>query len=291
MAIQAVGPLNHYLTEDLSANVTRLNRKALAANVLEKICWVAFLAIVGVIFAVSYAGITLTGSLPLVMVGLALSGPLFGLAASHLNIRTRAFSQQAEGEQKVLDKLGEISGWEEGEVRQFFLQQHLDITKLPLRPLQQKEPERPHKALLPLIARFMYMQELSEKAEEMAQRNLHLEPQQSIEETQKRILRLTSRQIGWKQHEHEAIPRALEAALLLQEIENPQMDVSLNDLGTFRAKSFEERMFNRDFPPVSDEYFVFHPANRRLPLTLQGIEEDMSPSTLRGKLFPQPIRA
>src|SRR3990167_8870746 len=117
--------LNHYLHEMPATSASRLRNKALAINVLEKISWVAFFAIMAAIFTVSYAGLSLTGSLPLVLVSMALCSPLLGLAASQLNTWSFGYAKKAELEEGVNTDLKAIAHWKTREIEGFFREHNL----------------------------------------------------------------------------------------------------------------------------------------------------------------------
>lgn len=304
MGVQAVGnlPLNHYFNEIPEKSASSLRCKALALNVLEKISWVAFLAIMATIFTVSYAGISLTGNLPLILVAMVLFTPIFAVGASQFNIMSSGYAQKAAIEEGVTNELKLIAKWKTPEIEQFIREQGLHLDLIPLDALKQKNENEPLCALLPLIARFNFLHRLENDTERASKEKLahriedeiaeaETEREKPIEESQKRLIRLANRQIAWRQHELEAIPRGLDAAVMLHIIQNPTLlDLTLTKIGEFRAKSYDERMFDRHFAPINDEYFAFHKDLHRPSLTLAEIEQDMAPRALRLKLFPLAIR-
>jgi hypothetical protein len=282
MPVQSTS-LNHYLHEVPKNTASRLRCKALALNTLEKISWIAFVAIMATIFTLSYAGMSLTGSLPMILVGMALFSPLLGIGAAQFNACRVRYMRRAEIEEGVAAELSAIAGWGTREIEGFFREHNLRLDRVPLNVLRQKNSAEPLRALLPLIARFRFLHRLEVDAE-MASRNLLTQRGNGAEDEQQRVIRLAIRQFAYKKHELEAIPRGLDAAILLQLIENPNMELSVGDIGTFRAKGKDERQFDRD--EGHDEYFVFHSNLNRRPITLREIDADMAPRTLRLKLFP-----
>lgn len=291
MSVQAPASprLNHYFYEVPEKTAASLNRKALAFSVLEKISWVAFVAIIAAVFTVSYAGIAMAGNLPLVMVGMALASPILALAASQLHLTASGYAKRAAIEESVAKELRAIADWGPPQIQNFFQENGLRAGLPHLYPFS---------LLLPLIARFKFLDNLRRNLEtssreklahsierDIAQSEVRLG--KPIEENHKRLIRLANRQIAWTQHEHEAIPRALDAAVMLHIIENPTLELGLTDIGQFLAKTFEERKFDQEFEPRNDDYFRFHPSLNRRPITLAEIEQNMEPSVLRIKLFPR----
>lgn len=272
-------PLNHYLTEIPEKNAFKLKCKSFALNVLEKISWVAILAIMAVVFTVSYGGIVLTGNMPLIFAGMALSTFFFGAAIMSLKTKATHFAMLAETEGRVAIQLQKISGWKTPQIEQFLRDQGIDPAQIPLAPLKRLNSNEPLSALLPLIARFNHLKECAVHYEERAQVNLN-------KQYEDRHLQLESRQIGWQHHEQRAIPHALDAAILLQIMREPTRNLSITNLGSYRAKTFDERSFDRLYAPVNDNYFVFHPNLQRPPLTLQQVERDLQPHALHRLLFP-----
>lgn len=273
--------LNHYSCEIPEKTAAGLRRKEFMFKTLEKISWVAFVAIIATVFTISYAGIAMTGNLPLVLVGMSLISPVLGLVATQLNLKATGYAKRAEIEEGVAKELRAIGV---DQIQDFLRENGLNSNLEP-------------SLLLPLIARFNYLHKLSVNTERASREKLTRSIENDIvqaearlgkpiEENQKRFIRLANRQIAWNQHEQEAIPRALDAAVMLQIIQNPTLELSLADIGHFLAKSFEERAFDRQFEPRNDDYFRFRTAGRQ-PLTLAEIEQDMSPRALRLKLFSQ----
>lgn len=289
--------LNHYLIESPSQAASSLRRKALSWSVLEKICWVAIVAITAVVLTISYSGIVLTGSLPFVVggIGVVAIGAAFGV--SKFRILSDQYSSQYEIEHGVERELNAIANWTTPQIQQFLQEERLDVNQIPLDALKQKEKDEPLRALLPLIARFKYYKSVAEdlgkksredlggKIEERI-RNKEIQDGKPTPEDIKRRIRLINRQIAWERHELGAIPKALEGALLLNLMQMPTLELSLSDLGECRAKSFEERMFDRIYEPRNDDYFVFHANLNRAKLSLTEIEQNMEPRALRIQLFP-----
>lgn len=280
MSVAAVR-LNDYLTETPESTAAKLSNKALAFNVLEKIFWVAFLAILGVVFTASYAGVALTGHLPLALTGATLLTPCLGFfIAAPLNAHASECTRDAELEESVNREFIAISNWKTPEIEQFFRDHHLNINLLNLDLLRRKNPEEPLCALLPLIARFRVIHRLETKVEQASRAVLASQ----VEKNHKRLISLHEHQVAYIRHECEAIPLGLDAALLLHLIENPHWKFRIADLGTYRAKHKDERCFDRE--RGNDDYFIFNSDLNRQPITLAAIEQDMAPRALRLLLFP-----
>jgi len=145
--------------------------------------------------------------------------------------------------------------------------------------LRQINPKEPLRALLPAIASYNYFcnQVITHLKEH--DDNLY----NKIEDP---TLHYEGRRIGWKKLEFEAIPAALQAAFILQIISQPTLQVKLGDLGTCRAKEFDQRRFDQLLDGM-DEYFVFKDGMRPA-LTFTSLQEMVAKQDydgLRAKLF------
>lgn len=281
MSVQSVSPLplNHYFHEIPAASASAFRCKALTLSVLEKISWIAFLAIMAIIFTVSYAGISPAGHLPMVLVSMALIAPLIGLGASQLNIKSLQYNNLAKIEEGVAAELRKIAHWGISEIETFLTEQNLNLTPSSRDALRQKNPETPLRALLPLIARFKFLYQHETNTVDASRREL-------TRPINDRFLRLTNRQIAYAKYEGEALPAGLDAAVLLQIIQHPTLELSLKEICTLVTKTYEERNFDRMYgPDDSNAYCVFN-ASTHLPLSLDDLEHNLSPRELRRLLFP-----
>ncbi len=301
-------PLNHLVTDlyhkDLKASevlekkIFWLNVKATLFSTLEKVCYVALVALIGTVFAVSYNLLTLTGVGPIVMAGLIITSPLFMSLASKLAHLGQVYSALAEAETRVNLKLRQIENWSLEDVKQFFTEHSLDFDRVPLERLQSLDEKHPEKLLLPMIARF---EMLNDSLNEVLKTNREL-PQKleegfakqaseghKVSQADKQQLRYESQKGRWKRLESIAIPFALNAAALLHLIENPKdtkVDVVLGKdipgLGHCVPRSWGARMFAKESPDYNDDYFVFQPKLKRKPLKFTQIEENKyNPTNLR----------
>lgn len=297
MAVQAIDrqtPLNQFLIDDVADTAAALNRKAIFYGIVEKVSQVAILAIIASIYFVSYSSIALTGTLPLVFVGLTFSTIFFVWVMSQFRIYANKYSQSAEFEEKVAAHLEQIKDWGTDRVLQFLRDEGLQPERIPVQMLRRLNEQEPFKALLPLIARYQLFKESAAEMQKEAIDALAFKIEQDIreaealrgpiDEIQKRTMRLYARDTYYRKYEHEAIPRALEAAYLLQIIQDPTKQDDILSLGEFRSKGFDERMFDRNYQPRNDYFFVFFNAQRN-PITLGEIEQDPMPSRLRQRLF------
>lgn len=297
---------NHYLDDNPAVTASSLKYKVFAVNLLEKISWVAILALSALVLTISYSGIVLTGALPYVMAGVGITTIISAWAVTKLRVWSNTCNYQLTVETKVAEQLKQIEQWRTPEITQFLQEQQIDIQQIPLPILEHKNRQEPLCALLPLIARFKFLKSEFEKIERVSQDNLTFqiernleqrdielrrESKKSLTETQKREMRTLNRRLTWIQRELNAFPLSLDAAVLLEIMQHPDQEFKLADLGDYRCKSFEERVFDRTYEPRNDHYFVFETALNRPPLTFTEIEENHEPRALRFKLFPNEIRA
>lgn len=290
--------------EGLEKRISSLKNKAFAFDLLSKISIVAILAIAGTILFVSYAAVTLPGGL---MAAIALSSPFFGWGITKCKIVSSQYLKQAELQNQVLLKFREIAHWKTPEIAQFIRQQGLIFEQIPLEGLRQLNPEEPHLPLLPLIATVNYLKEKSQQIADIAIREIpqleegfvrQEEEGHQIDREIKQKLSFEARDLSWRRYEQGAIPLAIQAANLLELIQNPTKPYELETftleiphLGSCRPRSFAERTWGQMNPyRKDDDYFFFEEANRA-PLTFEEIKEsDLDPSRLRLILFPREVR-
>ncbi len=301
-------PLHQYVTESSEKNFLNLKCKAITYKALEIISWVAFVVIMATVFSLFYTGVVLTGAPAYLMVGLIISTAFLPHFATKFSVNSFQYSSKAETEGRVMMHLKKLldDNWDTDptKIEQFFKDIGPDFALAPkdVEALKRVDAEKPFNALLPLIARYNFLKELSEAAEKThKERPLEVEEEFRKKEAEtgkpidfaiKKKWRLEGRSMAWFNHEFEAIPRALEAAVMLEIIQKPtSAGLCLPMLGELRAKTFDERTFDRIYAPINDDYFVFHPKFNRKPLTLTEIEQNMAPNALRRKLFPNAIRA
>ena len=248
-----------------------LDRRSFAWDLLSKITFVAIAAICAAVLAVSVIFGSATGTLPFVLLGLVFVTPVLSIAASKLQGWAKAIAMTGEAERAVAEQFKRIKNWQEPQIREF-LERHA------VTPLLQIPP----RALLPLIARFETLRIQADaaklKSDEMMQAADIPKPD--------REHRIINRSIGWQILEGEAVPAALDAALILQILSQPTLQIRISDLGSLKQKSLEERLADRQYGP-DDDFLVFHETERS-PLTLREIAVDLSPQALRAKLFPLP---
>ena len=320
MVVQAAGnpPLNHFITdlqhanktptEVLAGKIAGLKCKALALSALEKISYVALIAIMATILAVSYSAVALTGNLPLLLAGMALATPLIAWGLTKFALLAHQFSRRAQLESLVLLQMKEIEQWRTPEINQFLLEQELVANRIPLESLREINAAEPLCALLPLIARFKVLKGRSDEIEigvhssrrdlEESFRAKEAADGKPIDPNVKQKLRFEAQNTVWRQHEQEAVPLALNAAVLLQLAQDPTQNLEIDPfsleipgVGTSVPKSFAERVFGRHDELPNDDYFAFHQDLHREPLALRPIEQNIQPRDLRLMLFPNAIRA
>lgn len=311
-------PLNHLVTDYnqpnrtpsdiLKGNLSRLGWKSYAYSALQIICYVALLAIIATVFAISYNLIAMTGVMPLAMAGLFLSTPLLILAPSKLAQNARYCSLAAENESDVYWKYREIENWTTPQIEQFMTEKGLQTNRIPLDALRSINPNEPLQALLPLIAGFKSVEQKVNRMRSDASvapqgleeifRNQEAELGHPIEASIKQKRRFETKNTYEMLLETTTIPIAFQAAVLLQIMQNPtdvELDISptfeLPRVGTCAPRNFAERQFGKHFAPRNDDYFIFHPDLHREPISHQAIEDNqMNPSALRLLLFPSAVR-
>lgn len=315
MAIQA--PLNHLITdvhrpestciEVIQKNISSLQWKAIAMSTLEKVCYVALLAIITVVFAASYKVLALTQITPHLLAGMILTTPFLILAPTKLAHYAYEYYNLAQLESGVYLKLREIENWSEPEIAGFFETRRLNFGELPTSSLAQINAECPTKALLPLIARFNFYDDKIntikrnyEVAKENTERYFAQKEAESghlIDPEIKQKIRYKSECVAWSALEERAIPFAFKAATLLQLIENPSttdLDVTplsneIPGVGTCKPRSYSERAFGKICG--DDNYFVFQSNIRRPAISHAEIQSiQMKPSEIKQLLYPR-IRA
>jgi len=279
-------PLTHYLTEIPEKTASTLKCKALTISVLEKICWVALIAIAATVLTISYSGTVLTGGASLLVGGMVLSTLFFATGASQFKIWSNQFSERAKREERVALELRKIAAWKTPEIEQFLHEQGLSLEQTALNALKQVHRE-PLCALLPLIARFKCLQEEAQNLERTSKTCLAAQHPEIEDEGDRSTLCLDDWRRGWRLHEYEAIPRAMDAATMLELIQDPTRELSVLNVGQYRIKTLEEREAQHKYGRMGekDNYFVFHKKLNRTPLTLETVEQNMDPRDLRLQLF------
>ncbi len=296
-------PLNHLVTdlyrpgqtpfEVLEGKISSIKMKSMATNILEKICYVALIALIAAVFVVSYNAIVLTGTASLVMTGMILSSPLLIMAPAKLAQWSAEYAALAETEGRVLLKMRDLKV---ESVKPFFEQNGLDFNRLNQDALRQVDQSEPLKALFPLIALHQSLEEgvteIRKRGEEARQQlEAHLSQRQDIDPQDKQKLRFECRNTTSMNLELKAIPTALFAAALLQIIQNPTLTnleiapsaLTLPGVGKCRPRSFGERLFGKQ--EGNDDYFVFEDSSKTALTHAQIEQAEMKSSRLRPLLF------
>jgi hypothetical protein len=289
-------PLNHYFTETSQKTISQLNRKALFLNIVEKVAWVAFIAIMAAVLTVYYSGIILTGGASALMVGLIFSTIPLTFAIPKFRNDINQYYAEIETEKKVEFELrNKISDWKTPEIKTFLQEQGLTPEEIPLEDLKQINPEEPFVALLPLIARFNYLKNVAirtyREAQEALKKKVSLEKPLNPKDAdyQKNLLehfsiRLHTRQLEWQKIEFSAIPIAFEAAEILQIMNQPRHSGHLERIGVRTPKHYDGRMFDLKYEE-KDECFVFNEP-KKAPITFAEIEgAKLEPAFLRQRLY------
>ncbi|MBU6383421.1 MAG: hypothetical protein KGR16_03810 [Verrucomicrobia bacterium] len=306
--------LNHFFTdlsspdktsfEVLEGNISNLKVKSWAYYILEKICYVALLALIAVVFAISYNLIVLSGMAPLVIAGLVLTSPLLVIAPAKFNQLSNYYWKLSEQETRVSKKLKVIEQWRTPQIEAFLREQRLDPNAIQRQALAEIHPSEPMQALLPLIARYQDMQEqIATIMDHFATAPIELEETfrrreqelgHPIPAQDKQGIRFQCYMMEWNEVEGRALPLALGAATLLQIMQNPTrtdldvapMSFELPNVGTCQPRNWAERIFGKQSEPRNDDYFVFHDAQRP-PITHQQlIDLGMNSREIRPVLYP-----
>lgn len=293
---------NQSSVEILEERISSARWQATLYQTATVVCAVAFVAILAVVLATSYQFLVLSEINSLVVAGSALLSPVLLLGPAKFSQLNTYYSNLADDETQSLLKLREIADWNQAEVENFFRQEGLQIERLPLRSLQQISPHTPHKTLLPLIARFQALKEKTTTIFEAARRALayqeeHWREQERqgnrVSSLQKQRIRFESTCVHHDQLERIAMPAALQAATLLQLIQNPTLTDLTPDsqeiigVGRWIPRSYPERAFAKTAPDYDDSYFHFLPEIDRPSLTHTRIErEELNPARLRLLLYP-----
>lgn len=343
-----IQPLNHFVTdlyapdksslEVLQGNISSLEQKSTLFSVLEKICYVTLAAIMATAFAMSYNLIAL-GSVAAIAV--FLSAPVFIVAPTKFAELSHQYARLAETESRVALKLREIEHFSLAQTRELLTGLGLgsplagiEIDRIDTEALRQVNSQEPLRALLPLIARFFAMRD------EVHKMNMKYYEDRAILEAgfarreaadgrpipiaEKQKLRFENECQHWAGLELRAIPTAINAATILQIIQNPTrenlditpLSLTVPGLGHCEPKNYPERMFAKRYAPpgfgrlngeivpltpendsnsavireepnleVRDTYFIFNDPGRA-PITHQQIYVvDMQPHLLRRMLY------
>ena len=244
--------LSRYVTEIPQKIQVEQERKAMLYNLASKVCLAAFVAIAASVFSISVG--LLVPIHPLFTLGLILSTLPIQLGIQSFGMHSDTCSAKAIEAKEVAKELSRIQNWTGREVESFFKEHKLSLDKLPMDLLRRLQPKDPLRALLPAIANYLYLCGQTKIHLDEHLKNLH-------NEIKDHALHHRARQIGWHLLEYNAIPTALEAALVLQIISQPTLHLKMEELGICHAKEFDERRFDQ-LLDGTDEYFVFHEKSR-----------------------------
>ncbi len=242
--------LNHYLYEVPEKEGARLHSKAMAYKVLATITYVAIVAIVAAVLVVSLGLGTVTGTLPFVMFGLAITTPFLAMGAAKLREKGSELSERAQIEKGVAKELKDISSWRTAEIEQFFRDHNWSLEDVPMEALKLVCKNEPLRALLPLIARYKYHVKEAEQAESDYTRI-------TLRKYNDRTIRFESRHKAYIIHETEAMPAALKAAVISHVLQHPTYNIAMEDLLTIHARIHAERDFDLKYDD-NDTYAVFN---------------------------------
>jgi hypothetical protein len=279
----AVGimPINEYFTaERPDVLASAENVKAICFSTLEKVCWVAMIAIMGTVFFFAYGGIALSSTASLFLVGGALSIPFWAWGLSKFRTLANEHESKSMIENGVAEQLEQIKDWTEAQVIQFLKEEEVyrgDYgSAIPFQPF------------LPIIARYKYYKNQADALEARAQELLTEQNFGQIEDLSAlRIHRAACRKQGWELHEKWALPMKFEAAVLLEVMRRgPEANaINLNQLGRFTYNTLENRLIDRHYGPIDETCFQFSPDMiRPNPLILRYLD-NKEPRQIRPILY------
>ena len=265
-----------------------LKWKALAYKVLEKITFIALAAIMAATVAVSFGVGAGIAGLPTIVFAAVLTSPLLSLALSKAHAKVAQLTSQRDFASLVAAKQKEISGYSDQRIEKNLLELGIVKNHLRLSDLKEMNNKNPIRALIPVLARFaVYVKEMKD-AQNQADQGLSFTPQGDIANTEE--IQLDARQRGWRTLERRVMPAAMQAALMLQIIQNPQMKfTSLSEIGSFRMRDFDQRVWKQTLDH-NDDYFV--PSASTAPrinftsLLENGTFTALNPVAMRNILFP-----
>ncbi len=269
--------LNPYITELPEARLTRYSRLTTGYWLLDKISLVAIGAILAAIFAITYTGAALAGASSLAaVVGIISTYPLM-LLASRSNKLWREYQGEAQLEKEVIAQLKFDERLSDNEIAQFLRREGVDVDLIGIAP----------RRLLPLIARYKVISREAERVQDQAH-------QQMVDQNSDRSIRLSLREQGLELLENKGVPMAIGAAVLLQIMQQPTLQLQIahptplfaySHLGLCRPKKPLERILDRKLEPRDDKYFFFVQSLHRPPLTLDELCRNLAPRVIRLKLF------
>ena len=234
--------LSRYLTENPADLASRHSCKSKIYCVAAVICAIAAIAILGSITAV-YLGLLAETALS----GSAVLSSLAGFIASMVGVSTFiSWSKEEEAEthnnKLFATKLQEIEHWTESDVQKFFSKQGIDMslyTDSQKTLLAAQKPAAPLTALLPLIARYLVLNEAAEKMRQVAQKQIDAIP----------YLKAHPGMVDVHQKKYEKAcllskELKLQAAFYLQCLKDPNLSVP-------KDRQIVDKIFEREQPEFS----------------------------------------
>jgi hypothetical protein len=269
--------LSRYVTEIPQNIAAEQGRKAVLYSLASKVCFVAMIAICAVLLSINMG--LLPPLSPALAFGMILSALPIWVGIHSYSMRSLECSTKANIADEKAQEFASIQHWAKPQVEEFFKKHNLSVEKLPMDLLRRLNPKDPLRALLPAIASYNHLCNSARKHFQKHEENLY----NRIENP---ALHYLGRREGWHILEYEAIPEALQAALVLQIIGNPTIQSNLEDLGTCQAKEFDQRRFDQ-LLDGNDDCFVFKDENRT-HLTFGAVQQMVAKRDfdgLRLKLF------
>lgn len=262
--------LHPYFYEAPEQHVPSLRAKATALKTLAVITNLAVGIITTALLAITLlTTVPLLGPLPL---GLIATAIICGLSSPKIHQAAKGYAAKARFGERIAQELELIKNWKTPEIKAFFAHHELSLEHLPIESLAQINPE-PLCALLPLIARFNYLDKHFRKEQAKYEKNL---------ETYRADPKLkdVARDIVIRKIE-KACKSKLRAAYLLGVLAKPQTAPAIEAIG-FPA-SLQQRCFESFFLGQTN-YFVFN--NQAEPPITQQEMIGQNPDGLCRRLYP-----
>jgi hypothetical protein len=240
-------PVCSHLVNPVDQGITALNCKSNLYFIAARTAQVAIVAFAALTIAASLALLPFAFPAPLILVGVGCSVGLMPLV-SKLERWSESCHQQAKFLEQIATRYKEIEYWTEKDVRRFLEKQHLRLNQEALDSLRSLNGQEPLRALLPLIARFQALQDKAAVWTRVYDENL----KKSDALVDNPDLELRHFAFGWDSMESQLVPAALESAVTLQNMLEPQRTLSLADAGELKTRNFLHRAIDRwklRFPP------------------------------------------
>lgn len=260
-------------------------RWALMMSAASKVAIVALAAIAAATSAVFLLGITLTGSMPLLLMGSVLATPLLMFASAKAADESAKADRLYEQEKAIGEALQEFKNLDQDQFASVCRQLSIDPESTIYSPEEFDI----------LVARLAFWNKRAQTTLEKANRHIYADhPEnvlQKIDESkatpaQVSLLRYATRDTGFRILEQDAIPAMLQSALILQVLRNTAQAPALEAVGILYPKTMAVRLCEQIFDQ-NDTYMTFFDPSRA-PLTTREIIDLFrtdGPAALQQRMF------